>query len=536
MIDPKKQPQFPLYWAIAFFILFFGLIFIRFPLNNSFIGNIDIWFYVWQWNDFFDRITDTATWGQVLYPEDNFRRLVGSSFGYGLLYTPYKFILGDDVWCFYAVLLTIMVLNGLALSLIFRELGIDTRIAVVMAVVVFANNYTLSNLENFNAYSLFPGLFSMYLLMRSYKVNKGKWGMLVLSGILAGLQVYYSIYLFLFQWVLLTLLFVYIHERHKQIGRLAIWFVCMVLVIIPFFAQRAEMSEYLNIPALQEQLFLSNESHSISFFKDWFRISKGNLIYPAMTDIENPWRYGARSAFFGFATYVLVLLAIIYHLRNSVSRKWKIWLTVALLGTMLVSTGPLFRTSYYAFQTPIGWINTIMPDTLVIRHLFRAHLLTILLFAFISAFYLQHKLKDRPAMMNRLLIVFLVVFVIENIPFKDPVYDYSKYKEPPAALIDALQLIPERSNLFFLPSCHIIQSEAQVTDQINPMNREYIYMNWKNFFEYNTFNGRMGYLTNTSYENTLLTCNMNATNFDQLIEQNDIDYFIYIRAFDDVNF
>ncbi len=68
------------------------------------------------------------------------------------------------------------------------------------------------------------------------------------------------------------------------------------------------------------------------------------------------------------------------------------------------------------------------------------------------------------------------------------------------------------------------------------MSREYIYMVWKNKLPFNIYNGRMGYLTNTGYNNTLLTCNLTTENYQKLITENDIDYFILARDFVDESF
>lgn len=518
------------------YLIIFGLIFLPFPLHNSFIGNIDIWFYVWQWNDFFNHLTHQTVSGQVLYPEENYQALVGASFGYGLIFSVFKIIFNSDVWTMYAVLVFILALNALAFSLVLRALNIPLKVAVVLAFCLFANNYVLSNLENFNAFTFFPGLLAFYFLIKSYDQNqKLKLLYVGLAGLLAGLQVYYSVYLFLFQSIFWLALVLSKNKNQHSFYSLSIFLSCLILVVFSFFMQRQEMSDYLSNPDLQAMLFNSNESHSIYFFKDWFRVNFGNILYPAMKDFSNPWRYGARSAFFGFTTYLIGLCAFVYFVKN---RKWKtlLWVSIVIVLGMLVSTGPLFRTNYYSIKTPIGWLNEWVPKTLVIRHLFRAHLITIAGILILIGLFLKENTVLKNSQLNWLLVVFVLIFAVENIPFKSKKYNSSLYTTPPSELVSKIAMIPEGSNLFFMPSCHILESESQISDGFNPMNREYLYMVWKNYLPYNIYNGRMGYLTNTSYNNTILTCNLNQNNYETLMRENDIDYFVIVRDFVDEEF
>jgi hypothetical protein len=523
-------------FCFVFFVVTFGLIFLPFPLHQSFIGNIDIWFYVWQWNDYFNHITHSSVPGQVLYPEENYRALVDSAFGYGIIFSVFKAFVRSDIWVFYLVLVSILSLNSIAFTLILNQFKIPIKISAVMAFCLFANNFVLSNLENFNAYTFFPGFLAIYIwlkVIRSRSRIRFLW--LVISGLLVGAQIYYSIYLFLFQFVFWLVLILSMGWERRYIGAYFIMFGSMLLMVFPFFSQRQELSDYLQDPVLQDMLFKSNESHSIFFMKDWIRVNVGNLIYPAMTDIQNPWRYGARSAFFGFSTYGLFFISVFYFWKKG-KGKLLFWVGLLLFIAMMLSTGPMLRTPHYSFITPIGWVNEWLPGTLVIRHLFRAHLLTIAGSLFLIAMFFKEINVHHTRMVNICLVFFLVVFSIENIPFKAAKYQSSHYTQPPNELVDVLKMVPEESKLFFLPSCQILDSESQITTGFNPMNREYIYMAWKNRLPYNIFNGRMGYLTNTGYNNTLLTCDLTTENYQKLMADNDIDYFVLVRDFVDERF
>ncbi len=518
------------------FVVVFGLIFLPYPLNNSFVGNIDIWFYVWQWNDLYNQFTNSVVAGQVLYPEENYSALVGSPLGYGILYIPIKSIFRDDIWTMYAMLVSILSINAFVFSAILQALKIPLKIAVVLAFCLFANNFVLSNLENFNAYTFYPGLIAIFCLIKSESLNRSpKYILVFFAGVFAGLQVYYSIYLFLLQAILWIGLLLSKKINQKDIVTLFVFLMSLILVTVPFFSQRQEMSDYLSDPSLMQMLLNSNESHSIYFFKDWFRVNVGNVVYPPMNDIDNPWRYGARSAFLGVSTYILVAFSLFYFVSK---RKWQLLIcigAIVLLG-MLVSTGPMLRTNYYALKTPIGWINNWLPSTLVIRHLFRAHLITIIGLLLLIGFCLKAINAENTKRVNGVLVLFVLLFIIENIPFNSKKYNSKVYTKPPEELMTKLSKIQKESKLFFMPSCHILESEQQITDGFNPMNREYIYMVWKNYLPYHIYNGRMGYLTNTSYDNTLLTCDLTHENYKELMDKNEIDYFVLVRDFVDQPF
>jgi hypothetical protein len=509
----------------------FFLVLLRFPLNGSLFGNIDIWFYVWQMNDFFNQHFGDAPFGQILYPSNKLGNIMESPWGIGLIYSPFKLLIKNDIWTFYLLSCTVLSLNGVSFYLFIKSFGLEKWVAIAMAFLFASNNFALANVENFNAFVLFPGILAAFGLKKA-TITSGKESILFLifSALMAGCQLYFSMYFFVFQFIIIGLIFLFNWKQLPKIQYLVLWSVLILLLMIPFVTHHQGLPEYLNKYGLMQSASIHNEAHSINVPKDFLRADPGNLIYPAMNDIINPWRYAARSGFFGISSYILFVIAIVFLWKEKQRKLMFFALSITMIA-IVVSTGPYLKTVWYEIKTPIGWVNEWMPNTNAFRHFFRAHLVTIAGALFTIALFFHHLILQKPKMGKALLVLFSFIFLIENIPANGELFPSKAYLKPEASLLEVLEDIPEQSNLFFLPSCHIIMDERIVAEPINQINREFIYATWKTYLPYNIYNGLLSYVTDEGYENSFYTCSMDSLKLNSLISLNNIDKFIICYNF-----
>lgn len=515
---------------LAIFALFFFVL-LRFPLNNSLFGNIDIWFYVWQMNDFYNQHFGNAPFGQILYPSDKLSNIMESPWGIGLIYSPIKFFIKNDIWTFYLLSCTVLSLNGVSFYLFLKSFQLHRWVAVAMAFMFAANNFALANVENFNAFVLFPGLTAAFCFRNAIISNgRNSFLWLIMSAVLSGIQLYFSMYFFVFQFIIIGVMILFYWKQLPAFKNLGAWAVVILLMMLPFVTHHQGLPEYLNKYGLMQSASFSNEMHSINVPLDFVRVDPGNLIYPAMNDIINPWRYAARSGFFGFSSYLLFAIAVVFFWKRKEKKLLFFALSIIFIA-VAISTGPNLTTSLYKIKTPIGWVNEWFHNTNAFRHFFRAHLVTIAGVLFLIALFLNQILVEKPQRGKVIVVFFTLFFLVENIPVNGELFPSKQFLKPNNELSEALYQVPKESDLFFLPSCHIILDEKIVAQPINQINREFIYATWKNYLPYNIFNGLLSYVTDEAYENSYYTCSLDSLKLNSLISVNNIDYFIICYNF-----
>ena len=520
-------------WAAAVASVAFlapAIAFIQFPLNGSLYGNIDIWYFVWLSEDVFRTLLGQESMGQVLYPEVDLDGLQGTQTGVASLYCLIRLIVSDPVWTFFVITHLITALNALSFFVLGRSLRIRAAILTPIAIAFAFNNFVWSNIENFDAYALFPSLLAAGCFLSAHRsTDRKRMYLLLLSGLFAGIQLHFSIYFFIFQFLLFPLLFLSTSSMLRScwsIRSIAIWVVPMLLLISPFALEKRVIPEYLSSLDVLDVLVSSHESHSISLFGDYLRADPGNLFLPVQRDIPNPWRYAARSGFFGFSTYVLALSSMLFLL--FVRRRMAVTILFTIVGFMILSSGPFLTIGSWEIRSPVGWVYEHIPSTVFIRHFFRAHLLvvTLALLSIALAGHLASRTSNgrTPTIIA---LVFGLLFSIENLPWRMRPFEQSDMWTVP----DALRISEEREdvlNVHVLPSCHLMLDERTLASRWNSVNREFILMNWANDLDINLFNGQLAYAPQQTFENTLLTCALTSIRLDSLIRHNDIDAFVVV--------
>ena len=521
--DFSKYSNLKVFGLLLFvFFMLIGAILLKYPLNNSLVGNIDIWLFVWQLNDFYLNIFSDAPFGQVMFPTDHLKAYIDSPLGLGLLFLPIKCLFKNDIWAFYFLTVLVLSLNSASFTLLLKQLKIKFWIAVLLGFFLSTNNYVLSQLENYNAYAFFPAILGCLYLIKAKRKKVYLW----LSAFFFGFQIYYSIYLFCFQWIVIVPILLW-KGWIKMPKKFFLLSCIIILIVLPFVISHQHSPTNIDRTTLSKTL-LEHDNYSIHFFKDFGRVNSGNILYKFQEKLSNPWQQNARSAFFGYITYLLFFMAIFYLVKN-----WKrayFYVFLILFCSVVISLGPFIEIGSNHVKTPIGWLNTLFPQTSLLRHLFRTHFITIAVMLLCIGLFLSKVILSQQ--LKIVVVIFLLFFFcLENIPFKAQLFKSYENLNKTKELSQLTKGIGEHKNLLFLPNCSMVIFDQEFKDEINPIAREYIYMVWKNNIPHNIFNGRMAYLSGEGLFLNQKTCLLDQESYQEMVNWNLIDYIIISNDF-----
>jgi hypothetical protein len=474
-------------------------------VNHRLIGNLDIWFYHWQAEDFrlwFSQEilhNTTALYdGQIAYPVDNPSGYAGSSWALGLPYLLSYSLFQNPSLALLAVIVWIIGMNAAAAYGLSRSLRIDHVAAFCIGCCWSLSQFMWANIENINAFYAWPGLIALALLIQlvrkhSVWATNRRYAVALAIGTMLTLQLFASIYLLLFSCILLVSILIY-HGRHRKklVGLLhPLLITCVVFIcgFIVYAFQRAPVPDYLfdadHLSALKESI----ELHSISFPKDYLRVNHHNGL--GVEVLENPWQQGSRSAFFGFTPLIVLALSVFLAIRKGRYAVLRPYFLV-LVGFILISSGLQMQWFGYTFQSPIGFMSDFFPKLLVVRHWFRAHTVVIFISLLLGLLTLSI-LLDRSTYRRAILLAYMALFMLENLSFNLPQSLSLTTAKPPVELGQWSKQHPEASAIL-LPSCPLPPEDVMtLRSPINQVNREMIYGAWQTQLNLSIVNGGLAY-------------------------------------------
>ena len=505
----KIKINSPTLLAFLIFASVFLLLFIPFPLNKTIGGTCDALLTIASGNffgNFLQSVFGTEILTSSLYPGTNILQWGESAVGLLFLFNIFKILGCNDILSWYFYVVTIFSLNSLGVFVLSHHYTKNFFLSILGGILFAFTNFAFVNIDDAHVFFYFFTAISVVLLLR-YK-KSGKIRLLYIASIISALQIYFSIYVFVYGTLVFTVFFIYatnLFQRlnQKKLIQTVTSFGFYLLIILPFvvFYWQAKTHTQAYIPEFGS--WNNIISNAYLNFSDFFRVMPNNIVYPSEfkeVDVMFSFFEMRKSAFIGtFLMSAGLFFSIKYY------KKLLPWIIVAILG--------------YTFSSyPYKILSSNIEFFEIIRLPYRAYFISNLALAVIAVVGINEILKKINKKQQFILIFLIaIIHIAENIPYPFPLSDYEFIKNeisinygiklqsgfdakniaPSTQLIKAVKTnTNEESVLLCLPSNRIFGEEHGMFCY----NRELIYMNHQSYFNRNMFNGVHGYFPNSRIE------------------------------------
>jgi hypothetical protein len=507
--------------------MFFSAIFLQFPLNKSLPGNCDTWVLITLANQLELRLDTLFTGepsGRAMYPVEDIHTYGEATPGGGLLFLAFKVFGLPDYWTFYFFMSLLFAASAFAL---YRFAGLFLGEGPGSWFAGFAfmcSNMTFAHIDDSVLYFYFIPLTSAYYLIRYRRegVQKFLW----YAAFLGGLQVYFSVYVFIYQSVLLAcILLLYRPEKAVplDIRRIAKAIAVYAILALPFVLYYLNLLMRVHFVDPFGRLYTASMTSLMPI--DFIAALPENLIYGDLLKMPQNWGFVRHRNFTG----ILLLGLAIWGLRQRVHNR-RLLLAV-WVGGFILALGPFLvgnPLSEFRLPAPAYPFYTWLPILSFLRVTNRAYFLCLIVMAIFAGWsvnQLHRRFSSTPLLAAALTISLLGVHAIENIPmpFKRwPVADWitlpDEFRQFTASTQNEVFLhMPTNFNMRYVnwdsqvfadPADFVTkkpgQPELKVAevsmfnnswDNLFEYNRELIYMNWQSIHRQSTVNGVNGYFS-----------------------------------------
>ena len=430
---PQVRAAFVFFGFLAFFLTYFA----QLPWKDALPGNNDVFMGILcgkiLLNDI-ARVFGLAKVGTAMYPA-SVLPYGETGVGISALFTLFHVLGCSDVVAWYLNLSTLFALNALA-AYLFAGRFIKSFAARCFAGFAFTcSNMAFSHLDELYAIFYFIPLLGLNFLVRAFREENPRY--LTLAGVLGGLQVYFSFYVFVYQTLLLGTAGLYFWLRPRRrlpVRNIATAVVVYGAVSVPlvFFYVFARLHFNLMTPSIPR--FLTNIMSWT--YHDMFQALPGNLLYGPSRSMPLTWDLMRHQNLIG----LLVTGAALYALSRRGEHRI-VFAGMALLGLVL-AMGPTLMLGastaqnvtaaeyYEAFlasgiaPAPLYPFSKFIPLMSFLRVPIRAYVFVLLAVSFLAALTLDILLRRISNRRAALVIVglFFTFHFIENAPFPLPSY------------------------------------------------------------------------------------------------------------------
>ncbi len=519
-----------------FYSLFFLLLFLQLPINGNIAGNCDTWYVIAYSNAYLAKLTSFFTGaeiGSALYPIKDIYAYGESAIGTAIIFIFFKLLGCSDVWAFYGFITVLFSLTAFSIFLI-AKLYVQQWWAALFAGLAFmCSSFTFGNIDSPHTVFFAPTFFAFYFV-KLFLQKKHNYYLLIAS-ILAGIQVYFSAYVFLFGTIVLGLLVLInwsVLRLKESIIYWALALVLFLLITVPFFNfYFSKMAQPIFYNPFDSVLLA--EAHSLDPV-DFTRSLSDNLLYahqpmPSKTikkngDLLTDYGYtyapikdakfmqgkqakttdevryvsARRTANIGILIYILAFIGLLMTI-------YKARLELAFIGLagLFLAFGPVIIIGDFLLPSPTYPLYTMTSFFQVLRVPCRAFFLTLFSLSILAAYglsYLSKYAQRKNFTLPPLLFVGLasILFMIENISFPLNAFEASKYQTVPTEYQE-LTKQSKKNTILILPS-EVGIALGKDTESLCQYNREIIYMNWQNQHQQNILNGVNGYFPRNRLE------------------------------------
>lgn len=518
--------------AFLIYFLFFALLFLQLPLRKEISGNCDSWLALTYSTHNLEVLKSFFTGeaaGRAMYPVENPLAYGESAPGMQLIIMLLKSSGLTDYWANFWFITVLLALTAFG---IFIFSGNFTRFfpARLFAGFCFAcSNMVFAHIDDSVIIFFFIPALVLHLIYRYFEENKTKY--LIISSILAGTEIYFSFYVFFYQFVMISVLSAFLARKngfkiYKSAKLFSLYLLISFVIASPNFLYYLYTLYNLDFVPVFEAFYTAKKA-SFSIV-DMFLVLPNNLIYPNIGKFLNVGKFFGIPMNWGFVrhynfTGLLLAALFIYSLFKWNSKNRGLFALMAAAG-IFFACGPVFTFGMKEiFYSPLYIFYKPVPVLKFLRVACRAHFI-FLFAASVSAALSFERLCLKTKHQNIVIIAFFIVHFIESTPFPLKGFDASITEKVPLIYETARQQNISRPLILELPAEMTIEfpvkkmgkfadpkdfvtkkeSNPQLEvvnigmfvdswDDIFQYNREIIYTNWQNRHKIDSINGVNGY-------------------------------------------
>jgi len=510
--------------ALFLYAVFFALLFLQFPLKQAISGNCDTWLALTYSNHTLESVKSFLSgqfMGKAMYPVENPLAYGESAPGAQLMIIAFKMLGFTDIWTNYFYISLIFILTAYSIF-VFTGNFVTSFYAKLFSGLVFTcNNMTFAHIDDSIIVAFFIAVTSLHFLYKWFEKRNVKH--LVFSALLAGIQVYFAFYVFLYLLVIIVILSIVkgIYARVKIIDLIkpAVIYCGIVFVLsfphVLFYLHTLRNLDFVN-PFGSLYTTKKASLNPVSMIL----VLPDNLIWPdlgQMLGIPKNWGFIRHYCFTGLLATVLFLISL-----GRWNKHRLLFSLIAFTGVFL-AMGPVFQFNFQdVFYSPLYIFYTFIPILEFLRVTCRAHF--IFLFAIsVSCGIAVERISYKWAGRATIIIPALFIFhIVENTPFpmisfdasytvKTPeIYEKVKNLNPQSVILDLPSHMeveyPDWNDAVYNPHNFIYKKKENKPlevdnlgmfvyswDNIFEYNREIIYTNWQTNHKLNSINGVNGY-------------------------------------------
>jgi len=409
--------------------LFFALLFLQFPINSALPGNCDSWLVIaisHQYRIFFERLFDPAI-GFAMYPVPQVFSYGEASPGCCAIFLLLKVFGLNDIWTYYLYLTLIFALTAWAVYR-FAALFMCPFPGALFAGFAFACcNMTFAHIDDSIIYFYLLPLTAARLLVLFFREQRTSllWG----AAIIGGLQIYFSLYVFIYQTVLLAAIVLFFCMRGAPLlplrtvaGVVGVY----LLLPLPYLLFYLHTALFLHYNDPFKLLYTARMTSLMPF--DFVTALPENLLYGNLINLPQNWGFVRHRNFIGLLLIGLGLWGL-----RAWNRDRRLFLFI-IIGGLIFGFGPNFMYHPQAKvmpPAPLYPFYSWVPILSYLRVTNRAYFLVLFALSVCAGLMLE-RIFERLAAFRRTLaygFVFAAFCIhgIENIPmpFKRwPVDDY----------------------------------------------------------------------------------------------------------------
>lgn len=478
--------------ALAFFIYFafFFALFLQYPLKNALWGNYDSWVTIIIWKSQLARAASFFSGeflGTFFYPTQNVafysETLFGSTAAFGLL----KLLGLNDLWACNMMIVLIFAGSAWGVYILAGNYVKDAWPAFFAGFAFSCSNLMLAVIDDTSlVFFMMPPLAMHFFLkyVRTADAKHLKW-----MAVLGGLQVFFSVYTFVLQTMMLCVLALVhirtwcIKKKLRQIVFPVFWYCAIPAPLFAFYIYSSvHASVYFPWPTA-----LVMDGTSLRF-SSLFGVLPNNLVYPEAERTFIFWGHARMLAFLGFTVWFLAFFSLGKDLKKKAGL-----IAIALAGVafsfvfkIIEAGGEVYHVPFY-FTVDDSIFNFFRVPS-------RFFWLTSMCVSILAANGLWMLGKKIPSARTAKILVLaaLCLHFVENTPFPLRACPYEPFGVIPSEYKEFFK-DKTKEVIIDLPSTDIAIVPFEDKD-LFPFNRELVYMNWQLAHRQHIVNGIGSYV------------------------------------------